>query len=276
MNVLDLSILNNEKKYDFVSHFNSTFNQNYSCSNVSKYYRESDVISHPNINSNDVLFLSLNIQCLSSKFIELNNLLDSFSSNQKKVAIIALQETWSHSTSSFNIPGYLPFSNLRKARSGGGVGFYISNELKPELISCTIPFHEGIFETLVVKVSINNKKIILFNFYRPPTAPELSLEESLLKFHSYFNETLNELAKYKLPIVICGDVNINLLDLGKNRHSSILFATLTEFGFNLVNHKATRFSANYNSLIDIIATSNDFCEIKMSGTILGRYFSPTA
>ena len=261
-----LTALNIDTKSDFVSHYQNTFHEIYSPITNSAYYRELDLVSHPNIDSNDYIFLSLNIRSLSTKFIELGNLVDNLSANNKNVSVVALQELDKNPSSSFYMPGFLSFSKIRN-RNGGGVGFYVRNNLNPEEIT-GMPFIDGIFESIALKITIKNRKAILFNFYRPPLAPNLSFNESINRFHSEFHLALERLKKLNLPIFLCGDSNINLLTLGNNKDADLLYSNLMEFGLNLCTHKATHLNPINNSLIDLIAITRNFFNPKSSGVII--------
>ena len=77
------------------------------------------------------LFISLNIQSLMSKHQELCNFLDSIFEQEIRIDVIALQEIWAiPQVSLINIPGFTFVSKTRELTRGGGVGFYVNNEIK--------------------------------------------------------------------------------------------------------------------------------------------------
>ena len=68
------------------------------------------------------LFLSINVQSLSSKYEKLKNLIQTLGINGLSVDIIALQETWTIKYPQLlTIPGYqnLFYLNRQKGRGGG-------------------------------------------------------------------------------------------------------------------------------------------------------------
>ena len=66
-----------------------------------------------------------------SKHQELCNFLDSVFELGIRIDVIALQEIWAiPQVSLINIPGFTFVSKTRELTRGGGVGFYVNNEIK--------------------------------------------------------------------------------------------------------------------------------------------------
>lgn len=236
---------------------------------TSQYFTEDQFISkHSNRNTNT--FLSLNIQSLPSKFLEFTNIIDRFRKCKVEPAAISIQETWATSggLDLFGIKGYSLFGKSRENRQGGGVCIYARNDLKPELLSEYSKFHEGIYESCVVRINVSKfKKIILMSIYRPNNHPVLTREQQLDQFHRFFSQHIDEVKKIKVPIYIFMDSNIDLLKSGMDVNSNIFVATCAEKGLYFLNNKATRLTGNLGTLIDQIITNDSTDKIYCTGTI---------
>jgi hypothetical protein len=51
---------------------------------------------------------------------------------------------------------------------GGGVGFYLRETLKYNLINELSTFIDNEFESITIETTINRKRILLSNYYKPP------------------------------------------------------------------------------------------------------------
>jgi hypothetical protein len=86
-------------------------------------------------NHNEPIFLSTNIQCLPSKFESLKNYVLSLINENLPFYVIALQEIWHiPAHANLNIPGFKFIHSTRKNSKGGGVGFYLKNDLPHKII----------------------------------------------------------------------------------------------------------------------------------------------
>jgi hypothetical protein len=107
-----------------------------------------------------------------------------------KIAIIALQEIWSvQYPDLFNIPGFSFVYKLRSNGRGGGVAFYVQNDIKFS-IKNVVPFIDSQFENLVLEAYINKQKYYFCNVYRSPTSPHNESQRDLIE---NFNGRLEEL-----------------------------------------------------------------------------------
>ena len=135
---------------DFIE--NPYISDNLSCN----YYTEDSFLgSYRNLAS--PLVLNLNVQYLQSKFNSLKELLDLYSSKGVNFDIISLQEISTiDDSSTLILPGFHPL--VYKSRTlckGGGVGFYVRNDLDFKVIEEYSPFHERIIETVCIEVVFN-------------------------------------------------------------------------------------------------------------------------
>jgi hypothetical protein len=86
------------------------------------------------------------------------------------IEIIALQETWDVKYPDlFPITGFNPLiCKRRRGMRGGGVGFYVKEGLRAEILENLSPFENKIIEALTIQLSYpsSNKKILLTSLYR--------------------------------------------------------------------------------------------------------------
>jgi hypothetical protein len=94
-----------------------------------------------------------------SKHEQLKNWILSLIKHNVPITVIALQETWSIPHPELvNIPGFRFIYKCRNGR-GGGVGFYIKEEIQfRESHICQ--FVDSQFENIVVEATICKKKIL--------------------------------------------------------------------------------------------------------------------
>lgn len=238
--------------------------------NTSKYLSETNFIRE-NTGSKSFSIFGLNIQSLPSKFLELRNIFSLFSVNNIFPSIFCIQETWlpTNVFNSYNICGYNIYGKSRTQRVGGGVCIYVKNEFHAELLNDESDFIEGIYESCALKVNISNsKKAIVLCLYRPNNHPFLTRDQQISQFQSIFTQQLTRLMKFKLPIYISMDSNLDLLKCGSDANCDSLFSNCSEQGFIFLNSKATRLSNFSSSLIDQIVTNDSPAKILSTGTIV--------
>jgi hypothetical protein len=143
---------------------------------------------------------------------------------------------------------------------GGGVGFYICDNLKYKVINELSTFIDNEFESLTVEIMFNRKKIILSNYYRPPQANNDSFLLNL-------NRHLGSLYHHNVNTYVFSDTNINLLKLPNSNLAKEYLDVVHSNGFLQLISKATRIHNNAYSLIDHILCKNFQPELK-TGTIL--------
>ena len=122
---------------------------------------------------NKPVVISLNIQSLQSKFNELLAFISHLNSKNILIDVIALQETWAVPyPEAVSIPGYQKIIlNCRERSRGGGVGFYVRNNIEFELQNNLSPFREKFFESLTIRIKFGKQKFLFTNVYRSPNPP---------------------------------------------------------------------------------------------------------
>ena len=109
------------------------------------------------------------------------------------------------------------------------------------------PFMEGIFESIVLKLNLKDKAIILANFYRPPKG-------SMTEFQNLFPIFLDFLSSFDLPVYFACDSNINLMtkEIPQKRY----FDTCISNGFISLINQATRICPPSKTAIDHIFSNH--------------------
>lgn len=193
---------------------------------------------------------SINCQSILAKYHNLSFFIDKLNSDKSKLSVAFLQETWNAQNITFN--GYEYIQADREGR-GGGVALLIHNSIQSEKLNDSRFFRSNVLECVSSKINFNNNDLIVCSFYRPPNNDNNAIEE----FLNIFNEYLDYLASFNIPVIFGTDININLFDLANlNSKATTLFETLTYQGFVNPITKATRISNNSSSLIDLICNKD--------------------
>lgn len=266
-----LEFMNNNLDYDLYN--NNTFLEDFQDLNNCldcKYQSENSFINLYT-NKHELLFLSINAQSLASKFSSLHSFLDNLSCKNIFPNIFAIQEVWKIEKEFYNINGYDLFCNLRKSGQGGGAALYIKQEYNSSYLEKESIFIEKIIETVVVKIDIPNvKKFICVSLYRPNTHNTMTQSQQLEAFFVHLNNLLQKLDKYKLPVYILTDINIDLMKLDSNFNARNLHETLLSYGFFQLIGKCTRISNDSKTLIDHIYCNEPINHMK-SGVIIDSF-----
>jgi hypothetical protein len=170
----ELWVLNNNPNLDFVSTndvvLTDDFINPYKDANISSQFYDNMTFISKFKNSPFPIFLNLNVQSLISKHTTLKNFVLNLINNHVNLKIICLQEIWSIPFPDLvNIPGFTFIYKQRTKFRGGGVGFYIKNDIKYKILPDLSPFIDKIFESITIEIVLKNKKCILCNYYRSPS-----------------------------------------------------------------------------------------------------------
>jgi Reverse transcriptase (RNA-dependent DNA polymerase) len=203
------------------------------------------------------IFISINIQSLVSKHSALSEFISCLIQHEIPIIAIALQETWYvQYPDVVNIPGFKFIYRPRNTGRGGGVGFYLKEELSYKILN-TVDFVDSQFEHLTIETVIAKRKYILCNIYRAPNNRE---GDSLRDLIETYNQRLEGLMQclnqpHHLTLIF-SDCNINMLKLNTSQLTAEYLDTCHTNGFYLSNLKATRFQNDNFSLIDHILSDN--------------------
>jgi hypothetical protein len=214
--------------------------------------------------SKSPIFLNINIQSLPSKFENLKQLIISLCLKNIPIPIIALQENWQiPSPEAVTIPGYKFIFKQRSRGRGGGVGFYLLQSIPHKILNDLSPFAEKSFESISLEITLNNKKTILTNIYRPPIPlPGISPSDSISGFIDNIDKLSSDLSSLNQPTFIFSDSNINLHCTSSNHLTELYFQSIYSNGFLQTILKSTRIHAENHSLIDHISTNISFTNLQ--------------
>jgi hypothetical protein len=185
---------------------------------------------------------------------------------------VALQEVWAVRYPDLaNITGFKLILNSRSNSRGGGVGFYIKDNIDFKTLNNLSPFLKKEFESITIEINVYGKKTILSNIYRSPTpstnTPASSLFDLFLNRLDRLDSHLHNLSQINSPSFIFLDSNINLLKLPNNQTSQDYLETIHSNGFLQVISKATRIAGDSFSLIDHILCNN-YSTLTKTGTLI--------
>ena len=214
--------------------------------------------------------LDMNICNAFAKFDELEIFIQRVNSTNP-VSIICLNECWLNDQSAVSIlhlPNYNMFYQTGKCpgHSHCGLITYVHEMFRSEEV--IIDQTATGWEHLTVQISHckpNSKKYVVSNIYRPPEKFVVELD----LFIGEFSDFLNSLRNYNRSTFVCGDFNINLLEITSNHHVSEYFESICSMGYFPRITLPTRIQPPAFSLIDnILANSLDETENAISGLLI--------
>ena len=171
---------------------------------------------------------------------------------KKPFSVIRISETWLTDCTAelVNITGYNFVSNLRKSKTGGGVGIYLQNDLQYKLLNeCKLSDPETI-ESLFVEITVpHGKKIILGFVYRLPN-------QNTALFLDKFNDILSRISKDNKQCYVMGDFNLDLVQYNHHTPTQEFIDTLFSHAFIPLISNPTRLTSYSATLIDNIFTNN--------------------
>lgn len=165
------------------------------------------------------------------------------------IDIIILQETWKIDILNLSLHGFDgPIFRNRQTSRGGGVAFYIRNNLEYKILD-EMTISENFIETLTIKVIHKYQTHIIMNIYRPPrqnlTPPFYENIEKLIQFKD------RKFPKSSLEVI--GDFNLNIYD---EKIRDKFYEIAITNGLLPIVTKPTRVTASTSTIIDNIWTSD--------------------
>ena len=151
----------------------------------------------------NVFITYLNMNSFRYKFMELSDILYDRLSDICFFAETKLDDGFNQH--SFTVPGYKAFRNDRNCSDGGLIAYVRSNlpaRRRPDL-ELELPI-----ETIVLDVTVNNRKWAIVGVYRPP-----SMDNKL--FTDLITKGMDRITTKFDNIVLAGDLNYDTLDKTK-------------------------------------------------------------
>lgn len=171
---------------------------------------------------------------------------------QTGAAVLAVTETWlnANTEDAVFIPGFKFIHKSRSDAGGGGVGFFIRNDIKFEqIIGDWTNAHNNTFESIFIKLhQANGRDVMIGTVYRPPG-------HKLDQFNDDLDQMLNKLSNMKKNIILAGDFNIDLLKTTRHYPTSVFFNILMSHQLLPTILRPTRITALTATLIDNIFTN---------------------
>ena len=259
---------------DYVNNFASDSIQNVSFNdNFTEDEFNSFINNNYKLSLNKLSIFHLNIRSLNANHIKLKQYLTGLALS---FDIIVLSEIWDYNLQ-FLGNLFQNFSFIYKTPGQskiGGIGIYINNSvnfqrlLELEMVSINSHNFEDLWLEIEVKKGNKFKKIILGAVYRHPN-------QSVNDFRVILEEAFNKVKNLKLPCLVCGDINVNLLKYLSHKETkdfidniiiqnflpiSVLPTRITETTASLIDH--FYYSDGPKPLTDItISTGNLVCDI---------------
>lgn len=192
--------------FDSWHNFDNDFNPDLNFFNYisrSNYFLPSEIkpiITHSN---NNFSLLHLNVRSLMHKTTDINMLLHD---SGVDFNVLAITETWLNDVSapSVQIPNYQFSYKNRSSKLGGGVGFFIRQDLT-YITRNDLSLMSECIEVLAVELFCKSINIIVFVVYRPPNTDANN-------FIDLLSNLVNKAKKSNRLVYVAGDFNIDLLN----------------------------------------------------------------
>ena len=191
----------------------------FSTDDVPVFVPDVDNWVQPNCNFVNIVDLPSYVTCISFGVLLINirscrknfsQFISHFCNILSYFTCIILTEIWltEDVDNVFNIPGYYCF-NLYRNNVGGGIKMYLRNGIQGRMLE-NFTFINEYFEMLTVELIFGSNKAVMSGLYHPPT--------SSIEHNNAFIESLagylNLLSNLRVPLILAGDLNINLLNPG--------------------------------------------------------------
>ena len=145
--------------------------------------------------------------------------------------------------------GYRSYHSVRSGRRGGGVSIYVDERFSSVEIT-NLSCNNSDIECVVVEITIRSKKICLISCYRPPNNSNYD------DFQNQLLTKLTKASKTTADVILCGDLNIDLLKIESDASISNFYDSLSSHSLLPMISKPTRITDDTFSLIDNIFVTN--------------------
>ena len=181
--------------------------------------------------------LMFNIRSCKKNF---DNFMANFDRCIKYFSCIVFTETWLSPERDriFDIPGFY-CQNLYRNQYGGGIKLYIKNCIQCKTLD-NFTIINDVLEMLTVELLFCGFKFILITVYHPPT----SYPEKNVEFITLFSSYLSDILNLKQPVIIAGDINLNLLNPNNLFYINMFINNLFENSLRPLITKPTKVNLN--------------------------------
>ena len=177
----------------------------------------------PFISSISLSILMLNIRSCKKNF---DQFIANFSHILTYFSCILLTETWLTLDRDhvFGIPGF-NCHNLYRDQYGGGIKLYVKSSIQTKILN-DFTLINDMFEMLTVELLFCNHKLLLSTVYHRPTSCPMKNVCFVDSFTSYLRLLIN----HKIPLIVAGDLNLNLLNPNNYIYVDLYIRNLFELG----------------------------------------------
>ena len=173
-----------------------------------------DIVNVPDYDwCNKFSILLCNIRSCRKNFLDFTSYFNDVLLNYECIILV---ETWLNSECNdlFTIQGYVSY-NIYRNNYGGGVRLYVKNTVNVVILA-PYTFINDVCEMLSVEVTLGSNKFALCCVYHPPTADH-GLNNN---FIDQMHQSLMSIRDLGLPLVLGGDLNLNLFNPLRLRYIS--------------------------------------------------------
>ncbi|KAJ8019474.1 hypothetical protein HOLleu_41089 [Holothuria leucospilota] len=201
--------------------------------------------------SDKLSLIHINSRSLQSNF---NSLYSQMHGLDLSFDLIGITETWLKRDSCsglFSIPGYNFVHTPRSIRIGGGVGIYVKNTLKFEILSELSIFEEGVFESIFIQVK---NSCTLGNYIVGVIYCPIGVDNDVSQ-HSFIN-ILSKVSNANCKCYLMGDFDCNLLNLNSDSNVKDFLNLMISHSFYPLHSLPTHITLSSTSLVDNIFTND--------------------
>ncbi|ESO04201.1 hypothetical protein HELRODRAFT_172549 [Helobdella robusta] len=166
--------------------------------------------------------------------------------------VVAITETWLNDSTEDLIcmNGFKFIGKNRLSKHGGGVGFYVSNNLTFKTRDDLNKLGGLDFETFAIelKTDPSTKNFVIVVLYRPPSCNAIYYLQQL-------EIILQQIDVENKHVVITGDLNIDMSDTNDDVNKMYLCQLFTCYSFDQLITFPTRISVEKQSIIDCFFTN---------------------
>ena len=219
-----------------------------------KFTSPDQISTYLKANRNNFTLLSLNLNSMEQKMDQLLIFLGELQNENLYFSCLCFQEArlTEEKLDRYRIHGYKKFPQKAIVSQNGGLLIYVKDDFKGTVRKNLYKKSE-VYEALFVEISgplIKDKKITIGNLYRPPRDSKRLL--TVQNFCDELKPMVRKLQNENSYSVLCGDFNLNLLDIHGDNGFNFYFNFMTERDFVPVITLPARFEQNTCSLIDHI------------------------
>ena len=175
------------------------------------------------INGSSLTILMLNIRSCNKNF---DQFISTFCDYISYFTCIVLTETWltKDCDALLNINGFYCIDQYR-SNYGGSIKVFVRKCMQSKVLSnfCVL---NDVIEMLTIELLYSNYQFLLTAVYHPPT----SFPVKNMEFVDFFTLYLKQLVDMKVPLVVVGDFNVNLLNPRNCVYVDMYIENLFELG----------------------------------------------